>query len=317
MALGNERRVLCYAFGGGLGHLTRSLALIRQLAVRVPGTYRLLANSPFAACVESEVARVESLEFVVCSPSANARGAMVFVRRQLEEFRPTCLIVDVFPRGLGGEFANPLGELSATKRVLVSRHLPAEYVESFRLINFVKANYDMVIECGERSPFSSHTNCVQTAPFLIRSANEIEPTDDSTGVVIVGSGTHEECDELRLLANRVLSLEPTLPVRFLDPNRTGFPVINLIASAQCVVGAAGYNLAHETTALGVPAMLVPRRRKYDDQQPRSTSLSLTAEDVIRFIRNQPIACLPRVHLYQNGAEEAATLIGSQIIQAED
>ena len=47
-------RWLIYALGGGLGHLSRAIALARVAARAAGRTIRVLTNSPFAASVPIE-----------------------------------------------------------------------------------------------------------------------------------------------------------------------------------------------------------------------------------------------------------------------
>src|SRR5438552_152840 len=52
----NDRpHVLYHAFGGGLGHAVRTLALARQMVRLVGGRHRMLVNTPFAQTIASAI----------------------------------------------------------------------------------------------------------------------------------------------------------------------------------------------------------------------------------------------------------------------
>ena len=44
-----------------------------------------------------------------------------------------------------------------------------------------------------------------------------------------------------------------------------FPAMRYLRAADLVVAAGGYHAVHEARQLGLPAIFVPQRRKYDDQ----------------------------------------------------
>ena len=65
----------------------------------------------------------------------------------LEEEQYECVIVDTFPRGLGGELAEILPQLSVPK-VLIHRDINPDYVIAKNLPDFVADNFDLVIVPG-------------------------------------------------------------------------------------------------------------------------------------------------------------------------
>lgn len=293
--------------------MTRSIAMLRQLVRVADCECRLLVNSPFAASVELEVRRIGSVDLVAYSAKMEPAEAVGEVRRQFDEFEPACLIVDVFPRGLGGEFAELFMSDSSMMRVLVSRGLPRAYVDSYGLAEFVERHYDLVIEPGEPSPFAGSAKCVSTRPFLIRSDDEIglalRESFLDRPVLVVGSGTPAECEQLRLLTIAVQQCDLPCPVRFVDPAAAEFPVFERLASARGAIAAAGYNLSHELAALGVPTLLFARDRLYDDQSARANSPVPDVDDVLLFVSRVaelPLSIPPE---FGNGAVQAAACVG--------
>ena len=96
---------LVYALGGGLGHLTRGLALAR--AARRQGVrVTLLTNSPYASVlpVRDELHRDDCL--IIIPAQSDLQAAKCQVRDIIRDSTAQLVIVDTFPRGLGGELAD-------------------------------------------------------------------------------------------------------------------------------------------------------------------------------------------------------------------
>jgi len=98
----------------------------------------------------------------------------------LRETDYQCLIVDTFPRGLGGELAAILPELKTSLRVLIHRDINPEYVKVKNLHQFVADCFDLVLVPGEGVEVPlANLPCVQhTNPWLIRSAWELPIRED-------------------------------------------------------------------------------------------------------------------------------------------
>src|SRR5690349_1251068 len=141
-------RWLLYALGGGLGHLTRAVALGR--AARQRGHHvEVVTNSAFASGLALEAELGEGLVHRL-SPELDKHAVRAAFERLLARVSPEVLIVDTFPRGLGGELATLLPELKIRK-VLVHRDLHPDYVERFGLARFVDT-YDRLLLPGEPAP---------------------------------------------------------------------------------------------------------------------------------------------------------------------
>ena len=96
-----------------------------------------------------------------------ARGPRV----ALERVRPEVLVVDTFPRGLGGELA-PLLPGSRRRKVLVHRDLHPDYVERFGLGRPVDT-FDRLLLPGESAPLAHHPRAMHTPPWLLLEAHEL------------------------------------------------------------------------------------------------------------------------------------------------
>jgi hypothetical protein len=333
-----ELRCLYYALGGGLGHGVRSLALARQMARRLGGQHLLLLNSPFAAALLPALAAELCLAARTLTPEAGRAEAAAFVQDAVGSFQPDLLIVDTFPRGLGGELAALLPDWSEGLRILVSRHLPAAYVESHALVPFTGQHYDLIIAPGEPSPFAGVLEVIATGPFLVcdftelpsveTAAERLATTPDRPVVLVVGSGTPDECRVTAKLAAELqrswsaalpplrLALPPGYEMEADGPPRIAhFPLLECLRAVRLLIGGAGYNLVHEARALGVPALFQPRPRKYDDQAGRVPpecsfrSIEDLHPTLLRALGKQR----PPLSAYANGAGQAAALIQSRCL----
>ncbi len=329
--MGKSPRCLYYAFGGGLGHGVRTLALARQLARLVGGRHHILLNTPFADTLHGELARQPLIQLHVLSGQNSPAEATRYVHNAIESLCPDIFIVDTFPRGLGGEFVSAFSHWRFGSRILISRTLPNRYVEEYQLSDFVLAHYDDVIVPGEASPFADLIPVHSTAPFLIRDYCELPPIDDAAKLVrsqadrpvvlFVGAGTVGECLETAQLAEAVAAGIPArspirlaLPVEVARDARQGeplvvrhFPLIECLAAVRLVVGSGGYNVTHEARAIGVPAIAQPRRRKYDRQSSRvpSEQRYYGLDDLRYRLATELAKPLSAIRQYRNGAADAA------------
>ncbi|HIK09628.1 MAG TPA: UDP-N-acetylglucosamine--LPS N-acetylglucosamine transferase [Oscillatoriaceae cyanobacterium M33_DOE_052] len=301
---------LIYALGGGWGHLVRALALGRIAAARRPVI--IVCNSPYAADLLLYAAGdEESLPIVegcyIHAIPASATSAQTY--RQAVEILTAesyeCLIVDTFPRGLGGELFQFLSGIQISPsqlpaKILVNRDINPDYVESQGLQEFVAANFDLVLgpdftsfqSVGgmEVSSPSTSPGVQHTKPWLIRSPSELggrvaamsrlklDPNQNSKVVLVCAAGNAEE---LSLYGQVTIGLDAALPdvvVRCLAPEKPPtvpphlwqfhWPAMECFPAADVVVGAGGYNTVYECLAVGVPLVAFALPRKYDRQKMR-------------------------------------------------
>ncbi|MBZ5621343.1 MAG: UDP-N-acetylglucosamine--LPS N-acetylglucosamine transferase [Acidobacteriia bacterium] len=281
---------LIYALGGGWGHLTRAVALARIAQPERP--VRILTNSPYAGIVAGSLPDLDLVVLDARAPAAETRAAAM---REIAEFRPSCLIVDTFPRGIGGELAGMLATLSARK-VLVHRDLNPRYVAVARIRAFVAAHYDVVLVpgAGEGSQLGDLPIAFETGPWLVRCADEIPDLGQAREllrlapheehcVLVCASGKKDELAWYGEVVSRLRELDRSVPVRSLAAERPPqcpdecwvryWPAIDLFGAAAVVVGGAGYNTVQESLAWDVPLVLRPWPRAYDRQELRARRAS--------------------------------------------
>jgi Glycosyltransferase family 28 C-terminal domain len=324
---------LIYALGGGWGHLTRAAALARSAP---QCSVRILTNSPFAAQIQSTF---PALDLVVLDPKLPVELARRYSIEEIQRAAPACLIVDTFPRGLGGELAGLLGSLAATK-VLVHRDLNPRYVAEANLRDFVKSTYDLILIPGESegNAFAQLPNAVVTEPWLIRNSDELPGRRKARQllriegahqrcILVCASGTAKELTWFGTVVSGLLDRNPNAAIRCVAPARPPgcpwecwikyWPAPDLYPATDIVIGSAGYNTIYECLSYGMPLIARPWPRLYDRQWLRARRAERAgnvivvreaAEAASKAIRRINSA-RPRSRInYCNGIVEAIALI---------
>ncbi len=276
---------LIYALGSGWGHLTRALSLGRIAATQ--RKVRIITNSPYAPQIDNENCLVEWIP-----ANAGFSATCLQVQAILRQTVYDRFIIDTFPRGLGGELADILPELSHIPRILIHRDINPRYITTKQLRSFVRGNFDQVIVPGEGKdlPLCDLPNVQHTAPWLIRNAWELSDritmrshilkVDQSIKTILICAGGN--ISELPLFGQLALQLHQSFPeyaVRILAATCpqacpetlwvSHHPGIECIAAADVVIGGAGYNTVYECAAVGVPLVALAFPRLYDRQEKRA------------------------------------------------
>ena len=314
---------LIYALGGGWGHLTRAAALARVAR----GPVRILTNSPYAGEVR---ARLPDLDIVALNPELPVARAREEAVEQIRESGAACLIVDTFPRGLGGELASLLPGLGAV-RALIHRDLNPVYVRGKAIEEFVRSNYDVVIRPGpaEAAPLAGLPQVRTTAPWLIRSARELPSreaarrlmgVEERQCVLVLAAGKIEEQTWYGGVARALSGALEGVGVRCVAPSCPAgcpeagwvryWPAMDLLPGVDVVVGGGGYNTVYECLACGVQLVARAWARKYDRQALRAAGQAEacpTVDEVVAAVRT----CLARTRArteFPNGVFEAVEIL---------
>ncbi|MDB9306198.1 UDP-N-acetylglucosamine--LPS N-acetylglucosamine transferase [Nodularia spumigena CS-591/12] len=276
---------LIYALGGGWGHLTRALSLGR-IAARYR-KIRIITNSPYAQEVSHEGCLLHWIP-----DNAGFSATCIKVREILLNTHYDCLIVDTFPRGLGGELADILPQLHSIPRILIHRDINPNYITAKNLRSFVVKNFDAVIVPGEGNDLGlcDLPGVHYTTPWLIRNAEELPErnttrshilrVDKSVKIILVcAAGQASELDIFSQITLRLHQDFPQCAVRILAPHCpvncpetlwiSHHPGIECLAAADVVIGGGGYNTVYECAAVGVPLVALAFARLYDRQEKRA------------------------------------------------
>ena len=284
---------LHYALGGGLGHLVRQWGIAHALQKQSAGKSKstIVTTSEFAPTVAKRVAQLDHdrVQFKILSPNCLPDEAKKLMEDLIATERFACLIVDVFPRGLGGELVGCFAKYSNLPKVLVARNLPAAYLQNLQIEPFVRSNYKQVFRIEPYAPFEKLPQSQLTCPVVFQPETANEPgsvagRQDERRVLVVGSGTSSECNALRDLSNKLQAIASKSdasddlrlcnfsyygPTPDLNDDQFSWPLSARLNGFDLVIGNAGYNLFWETKLAQIPAILFARRRKYDNQVLRS------------------------------------------------
>jgi predicted glycosyltransferase len=323
-----NRPWLIYALGGGWGHLTRAASLAK--AAHAHHRIRILTNSPYATQVAKAMPELDLITF---DPSLDAVKARSRAVQEIVASDCSCLIVDTFPRGLGGELAGLLGSLEVPK-VLIRRDLNPRYVAEAGLRAFVRSAYDLVLIPGddEAGVLADLPAAVITRPWLIRDPQPNRGHGGKPRILVCASGETGElpwygavvgCLQAHRPRADIVCVATTCPSEC--PRECWvehWPAADLYPAADVVVGGAGYNTIHECAAYQVPLIARPWPRKYDRQWLRARRAAKrgvvtivdkpqeAAEAAIRQLEQMPLH-RPIVD-FRNGATDALALIEREL-----
>lgn len=259
----------------------------------------ILTNSPYAASVQNwlQSSLQKRLQLQIIPAQLSAEATRQQVRQVLQQQRYDGLIVDTFPRGLGGELTDLLPELSPP-RVLIHRDLHPHYVQVKSITSFVQSYYQAVLIPGEGNdlPLAHLPYVLQTQPWLLRDASELATLysntihsqslelfdrrllTDSPLILICAAGQRQEQEffghltvqlSQTLTHAKVLCLSDRCPASCpSELHLSHYPGIDCLAMADLVIGAGGYNTVYECAALQVPLLAFAFERQYDRQLRR-------------------------------------------------
>lgn len=322
---------LIYALGGGWGHLNRAIALGRQAAPQ--HHVRILTNSPYAPWVETQLHQIAFSPSVVSNlslqilPTASFAETRRQVQGMIQNKNYERLIVDTFPRGLGGELVDCLPSLSSIPKILIHRDIDPTYVQAKQVGQFVEDYYDTILIPGEGDnvPFTELPQAVHTAPWVMLNAQELPPpvlpTKKPT-LIVVAAGNLEEMafwGQLMVQLQATFSeanyrclahtCPPGCPPQLWIQQWPGLPVLH---QADVVLGGAGYNTVFECHALGKPLIAFAWPRQYDRQHLRGqqwATLVETPQAAIDAVKEILPLCQSRQpRTYVNGIGDAIATI---------
>ena len=335
-----------------MGHLHRAVALTRcivgrmesqvpeEIATRKKNQVCLLTNSPYADSLPlpKEIGMDQT---VITMPTGlNRDDTVARVVESLQKFACDVLIVDTFPRGLGGELPDLLQTMKCRK-VLVHRDLNPRYVDEVNLSQDLDF-YDQLLVPGEPAPFQAHPRAQWTSPWLIRDDSELlDPaesrktlgvTSDTIPVIaVLGCGKPAELAQMHTVATRLnKEFKFKAAVRFVSP-RVGhsatvncdeelvavqlWPFLKSLRGVSLVVGGGGYNTVYETRCTRTPLIGFAQPRLYDRQSERlrPDQIATSYEDVRKLVA-QIVARSPStptgIPRYSNGVHQAVDMIES-------
>ena len=300
-------RLLFYAVNGlGLGHVTRLIAIARQVRRQTPDAEIVFLTSSEA---ESVIYREGFAAFKVPSktlraeanirPATYARLLQTVVLNLVAAFNPHALIVDTFPAGVIQELL-PVLRWDGRK-VFVYRVQRSEVAHSPLMQNTLLLYHLAIVphdKDEEDTPLPDDLPAVWTGPILIRDRSEAKTREEARRLlnlppnlpivyITFGGGGDKEMNRALHLATHALADVPNTHLAVAcaplyrgdmprHPNLTlvdYYPMAELYAAFDASVSAAGYNTTMELLHHGVPTAFVPFARQVDDQEARARHIA--------------------------------------------
>lgn len=295
--------ILYYAMGGGLGHLTRSLAILQETPELI-GHVRLMASSKWSALVLSHAPC--PIDIVAGEILSSKRKYLQFLHEYIQQYHIKLLILDTFPFGIVGEWLH-IGE--HIPRILIARYLKWEtyfkrvktcrgQIPSHTLIlePLTKQNLRILKTQGQLTsldaPIVLHPSASPqgetTSPYPPQGGNSVSHIieDSSQGgkggvkyipgslnddyrhkeaCLIVHTGNETERQVLIDLSKQEFGKNTIIDCVF--PEQEMYPAEEIIPHYKRVVSGAGYNMT--AIASQAPAerihLLHPFKRRFDNQ----------------------------------------------------
>jgi len=251
--------IVIYALGGGMGHLQRARALQRALSAFDGVPSIIVAN---ASVMPARLLQCASIRWVRGTGAAmEAR-----LRKVLAELCPRFVVVDTFPAGVNGELER-IGLLDIPHRALIKRSIvdypiaendwPAYSLEinvETRATSVLIREYDELLQ----------RSCARKQLGLEGGAGRL--------ALVAHVGYPGEMERFRSALEGVDDWleQRNWQLRYVTPHRGAFPwpLMELFAGVDILIGAGGYHTVHEAAATGTASIHVPLERRFDSQQSR-------------------------------------------------
>lgn len=272
--------IVCYAQGGGLGHLTRIRAFLHTARPGVDAT--IVTGSSYAADP-----RVVGDLPVVSPPPAIDRGRLTgWLRDTLRGLAADELVVDAFPAGLAGELTaevRPPGVRAVTHLARLLRLDAYRPLLPARPLRFDTTWYVEPLTGAHRAHLADVSGTL--APLRLEEppvTTEPDPAGRCDGGwLVVHSGPGAEVAELIRYATEMATMEHIRPRLVLVSSTApavlppgvhhlgAYPAWPLFARAARIITAAGCNAVRQAGPWRSRHRMVPFPRRYDDQFTRA------------------------------------------------
>jgi predicted glycosyltransferase len=266
-------RILYYAPGGGLGHLTRARAVIHTLGL---SDVLLLTASPFAN--DKRVIGESKVLFIPKHFENDIAAYQFWLAELFAKYSFEKIIVDTFPAGIVGEF-NDFNFPHTAQLLHVARALR---LEEYGQYISAAPGYDIsfVVETlpdAQTDFLKRHSGKVIKLYLIDPPPQEAILIPDNTWLVVHSESTAETS---RLLAMasldaqeeqqrpRIIVVSPAVPqieCEYLNY----YPASDLFSQAQRIYTACGFNCMRQTEFFKQKHRYLPFARLFDDQAARA------------------------------------------------
>ncbi len=270
---------LYYANGGGLGHLTRARAFLRQLEIE--SETAILTSSKFAEDhrIVGDLKIIKIDEFF----AQEKEKYKDFLHNLLSENHFNKIFLDSFPVGIIGEFADfdfgdteifYIARLLRWKNYspLLSKKTP-RFKKTFVLETLEKEHREFIENCSDEI-----INFDLIYPNFEIKEKKIEKivAEKSPFWLIIHAGNEAETRELLAYAEDMREIEKAkVNLILISPNKLNensfdiYPASMLFPCAERIFTAGGFNAMKQTEKFRSKHFFLPFERRFDDQFSRA------------------------------------------------
>jgi hypothetical protein len=257
--------ILYYCLGGGLGHLSRTIAILNS-SPKIIEHVRILSSSKLSH-LASKVSPCP-LDTIPEAVMNDKTLYFKFLQNFIKVHSIKVIILDTFPFGMFGEM-NYIDE--QIPRILIARYLNWDkYKQRINEIHNIFPGKSLVLEPQGNEYFNILKEKSEieylNKPVILRDVREIEFRDK---FLIIHSGPDDEMERLIKKAKLRMAEYGIAEDNYdiIKPSNDIFPAYSIIHSYKYIVSAAGYNMCGIAAELREKSeiFLHPFKRKFDDQ----------------------------------------------------
>jgi len=272
--------ILYYALGGGLGHITRALAVLHTLKVREKVIILSSEDTSEFTEFSSNIQFVNPPVFTL----RETKKLTAFMQHLIDEHRPSELIVDSFPLGIQGELKNII---YTGIRTYLARLLVWDRYTKINGNQFFIFNQTFILEpLHEDHQYiinrisETTSKLALTDPPHLKALPPIENLEQHW--MVLHSGPDEEVDDLIGYAKQIREIErkqnPLLLVTPSPINKWAhqpvkhirfYPAHRLMPHVEKIITACGFNTMRQASAYRNKHHFFPFARRFDDQYFRA------------------------------------------------
>ncbi|MCM8530122.1 MAG: hypothetical protein NE330_03090 [Lentisphaeraceae bacterium] len=261
---------LFYAIGGGMGHISRSLAMAEQLCLQDFKVVTALQNAEGIIPQEHLIVIEQSLQ-------NDLDSFKLYLSDLIEDLSPKSIYIDSFPLGILGELQNFPWPFR-TKLKYVARLIQWEKYRQMFSAKLPDFSEVIIIEDLYKSHLSELEGRYRVSSLSIEK--KVIPSnalDEKAFAVICHSGQSEELSELCKFALELKRMKKSTSQLFLISTQKPHGLSAEIkwqasslarqyfAVAEFIVTACGFNLMNECLRYKSKHYFMPFERKFDDQ----------------------------------------------------
>jgi len=249
------KKVLLYAVGGGLGHVTRADALAFMFPQYQFSILHSVVFPPWLSQKAKKILVQDELNILEC------------FRTLLLDYQPDEIWLDVFPNGIFHELSEILSTCIQKKvwitRILNIENYPIEkiYIDEIWRIEELNASLQILIES-----FSIPQKEIQIQYPKIAKQSLVFP-----GTIIAHSGSKDEFEALLKYSKKIFPNEPVFSHTFhseVIPLSSEFPSFAWFDSAKAIFTGAGFHAVQQGKLFSEKHLMIAFPRKFDLQECR-------------------------------------------------